>query len=93
MKLSRDGLNFDLFRKENDKELVEVKVASDNWFKDTGNLIQRLQAQIKSQTTQQLLAQENTETLMAEGRNPASSVGESGAGACQMEGIIQLIGG
>lgn len=36
MKLSREGLKFDLFRKENDKELVEVKVASDNWFKDAG---------------------------------------------------------
>lgn len=82
LKPSQDRLNFDLLMKDKDKELAEVRAVRDNWFKDARKFsedtnamlrdknleIQRLQAQIQSQQTQQSIAQENTDALIAEGR-------------------------
>lgn len=82
LKPSQDRLNFDFPMKNKDKELAEVKAARDNWFKDARKFsedtnakfrdkdleIQRLQAQIQSQQTQQPIAQDNSDALIAEGR-------------------------
>ena len=82
LKPSQDRLNFDLLMKDKDKELAEMKALRDNWFKDARKFseetnamlrdknleIQRLQAQIQSQQTQQSIAQDNTDALIAEGR-------------------------
>lgn len=82
LKPSQDRLNFDFLMKDKDKELAEVKAARDNWSKDARKFsedtnamlrdknlqIQRLQAQIQSQQTQQPIAQDNTDALIAEGR-------------------------
>lgn len=82
LKPSQDRLNFDFLMKNKDKELAEVKAARDNWFKDARKFsedtnakfrdkdleIQRLQAQIQSQQTQQPSAQDNLDALIAKGR-------------------------
>lgn len=82
LKPSQDRENFDYLMKEKNKELAEVKAARDSWFADARKFsektnadirnkdqeIQRLQAQLETQPTQQPIAPENMHALITEGR-------------------------
>ena len=82
LKPSQDRLNFDFLMKEKDKQLADMKMARDNWLKDTKKYseemtvklrekeqeIQRLQAQVQIQIPQQSMMQGRTDALIAEGQ-------------------------
>lgn len=82
LKPSQDRQNFDYLMKEKHKELADVKAARDSLFNDARKFgeetnakirardqeIQRLQAELQAQPTQQPRAPDNTNALIAEGR-------------------------
>lgn len=82
LKPSLDRQNFDYLMKKKNEELVEMRRVRDSWFNDARKFseetnakirerdqqIQRLQAELKTQPTQQPRAPDNSDALIAEGR-------------------------
>lgn len=82
LKPSQDRQNFEFLMKEKNKEIAEVKTARDNWFRDArkysqetnaklqeqNQQIQQLQAKVQNPPPQLPPAPDNTEALIAAGR-------------------------
>lgn len=88
LKPSQDRENFDYLMKEKDKELADVKAARDSWFNDARKFseetnakirdkdqeIQRLQAQLLTQPTQQPIAADSKDALQVQFDNQAQEL-------------------